>query len=91
MDDFDDVTPTDDLTPTDSPETAIRRFTGDQRDICESLNRFAPLLATSPRSDRPFLLEQFIALARAGEQAHRSLAEALAAQLELESVFRPRP
>jgi hypothetical protein len=92
LDDLDDLTPADldDVTPTDNPGSAVRRFTSDLRELCQGFDHLSPLLDEAPRDDRPFLLSQFANLANEIERTARELREAMTAQLELETVFRPR-
>lgn len=80
----------DDVTPADNPGSAVRRFTGDLRELCQGFDRLSPRLDEATRDERPFLLTQFAALAGDIERTARELREAMTAQLELETVFRPR-
>lgn len=79
----------DDLTPTDAT-VAIVQLSERLRDVCAALDRVGPLYATTPRADRPFVLEHLIAIANEGRDGFADYLQALIEQLEIETVFRPR-
>lgn len=80
----------DDITPVDSPSASIVRFAEHLYSLCEAFRGVAPLLEAARRADRPFVLEKLVDICADGEGAFRDCGAALAEQLALELVFRPR-
>lgn len=79
-----------DVTPTDNPGAAVRRFTGVVREFCHGFENLSPILDGASEDDLPFLLTQFAALLGDMGTATDKLRDAMIAQLEVITVFRPR-